>query len=209
MLYCSKICVALLILLFKKQTMIHNTAHDPFMLCFSMDMNLNLVIYWNLKKYIVCLVEGRRRGGRSLKGLSDRRKSQSLIELWRGSTPGNEPAKSNTCLSARFTSRQMSSSGVGLHIWRASPCFNVCDRGIWCFPLPNTYQMTILVSTQIQSKAKVGENFYWGNFGCVRSGNFEPAGRIDRVGSCHVTADIGIMCFHLSDIPPELMASFD
>lgn len=109
---------------------------------------------------------GRRRGGRSLKGLSDRRNSQSVIELWRGSTPGNEPAKSNTWLSARFTSRQMSSSGVGLNIWRASPCFNVCDRGIWCFPLPNTYQMTILVSTQIQSKAKVGENFYcWRNLG--------------------------------------------
>ncbi len=46
-----------------------------------------------------------------------------------------------------------------LSIRQGSLCFNVCDRGVWCFPLSNTYQMTILVSTLIQSKAKVGENF--------------------------------------------------
>lgn len=31
----------------------------------------------------------------------------------------------------------------------------MCDCGVWCFPLSNTYQMTILVSTLIQSKAKL------------------------------------------------------
>lgn len=113
-----------------------------------------------LKKESYCVLEGRRRGGRSLKGLSDSRNSQSVFELCSGSTPGDEPTKSSTWLSVRFTLRQISSSGVGLNIWRATPGFNVCDRGIWCFPLPNTYQMTILVSTLIQSKAKVGENFY-------------------------------------------------
>lgn len=118
----------------------------------------------------MCLVEGRRRGGRSLKGLPDKRNSQFAFQLCRGSTPGNERMKSNTWPSVRFALQQMSSSGVGLNIWRASLCFNVCDWGIWCFPLPNTYQMTILVSTLVQSKAKVGENFYrWTNLGCVPS----------------------------------------
>lgn len=35
----------------------------------------------------------------------------------------------------------------------------VTEESGTCFPLSHTYQMTILVSTLIQSKAKVGENF--------------------------------------------------
>ncbi|KAI3357609.1 hypothetical protein L3Q82_016019, partial [Scortum barcoo] len=50
---------------------------------------------------------------------------------------------------------QISFCGVELSIRQGPLCFNVCDRGVWCFPLPNTYQMTILVSTLIQSKAKM------------------------------------------------------
>lgn len=42
-----------------------------------------------------------------------------------------------------------------MDIGNRSLCFNVCDTGVWCFPLPNTYQMTILVSTLIQSKAEL------------------------------------------------------
>lgn len=119
-----------------------------------------------------------------------------------GQHPGDEPTKSNTWLSVRFTFRQMSSSGVGLNIWRASPCFNVCDRGIWCFPLPNTYQMTILVSTLVQSKAKVGENFFcWANLGCVWS---QTRTHDSTMRNRPVTAE-SIMCTHLSNIPLTLV----
>ncbi|XP_023812022.1 uncharacterized protein LOC101168287 isoform X4 [Oryzias latipes] len=45
-------------------------------------------------------------------------------------------------------------SGSG-YIYKIFLCFNVCDRGSWCFPSSNTYQMTILVSNLSHSKAKL------------------------------------------------------
>ena len=75
-----------------------------------------------------------------------------------------------------------------LNIWKGSLCFNVCDRGVWCFPLSNTYQMTILVSTLIQSKAKVGEKF------CITIAVKIPSSPPDKKRACKCWSEFEVWC---------------